>query len=205
MSGYFVDQAHSLLLDLDRDGLNAASPAELKEALVGGHVSKPENVAGKIVTSDRWSFYGVCTLEESRKFANVDQVELSFPGYAEQKVAALVEEVIPDEENGIAKVVLSCEYMNADIPSLVQQVARIDFAEYEGIRIPAEALHIVDGNKGVYVRYGSLVYFRKIQILYQDEDFILIPPKGRPGTDNEVQLYDEIVTEGTGLHDKKLL
>ena len=88
---------------------------------------------------------------------------------------------------------------------MAQQSAQVDFASYEGIRIPAEALHIVDGEKGVYVKYGNIVYFRKIQILYQDEDFILVPEGGKVGSDNEVRLYDEIITEGSGLKDEKLL
>lgn len=204
-SGYFVDAPHALTLDLDRESLQNTTPAQMKEYLSQDHTSPLSGAAGKIVTSYQWYFYGVCTLEESGKFSDTEEVTLSFPGWAEQKLPAQVVEVIPDEEAGVAKVVLSCEYMNAEIPALAQQSAQVDFASYEGIRIPAEALHIVDGNKGVYVKYGNIVYFRKIQILYQDEDFILVPEGGKVGSDNEVRLYDEIITEGSGLKDEKLL
>ena len=204
-SGYFVDAPHALNLDLDRDTLQNATPAQMQEYLSTDHTSALSGAAGKVVTSYQWHFYGLCTLEESQKFNNVDEVTISFPGYAEQKVPAQVEEIVPDEETGLAKLVLSCEYMNAQIPALAQQAAQVDFASYEGIRIPAEALHIVDGNKGVYVKYGNIIYFRKIQILYQDEDFILVPEDGKVGSENEVRLYDEIITEGSGLKDEKLL
>ena len=73
------------------------------------------------------------------------------------------------------------------------------------IRIDKEALHIVDGQRGVYVKYGNLQRFLKIETLYEDENYILIPDNGKLGTDNEVRLYDEIIVQGTNLQDGKLL
>ena len=45
----------------------------------------------------------------------------------------------------------------------------------------------------------------KIETLYEDENYILIPDNGKQGTDNEVRLYDEIIVQGTNLQDGKLL
>ncbi|MDD6717717.1 MAG: HlyD family efflux transporter periplasmic adaptor subunit, partial [bacterium] len=67
------------------------------------------------------------------------------------------------------------------------------------------ALHIKDGAKGVYVKYGDLQRFRRITILYEDENYILVPKDGALGTENEVRLYDEVIVEGTNLQDGKLL
>jgi hypothetical protein len=60
---------------------------------------------------------------------------------------------------------------------------------------------------GVYVKYGNLARFRRIQTLYQDPkgEYILIAPNGALGTTNEVRLYDEVIISGTNLYDGKLL
>ena len=114
-------------------------------------------------------------------------------------------EVTTDEDNGVAKLVFECQTINAEILSFGQETAQIDIKTYEGIRISKEALHIVGGNRGVYVKYGNLQRFLKITILYEDENYILIPADGAIGTDNEVRLYDEVIVQGTNLQDGKLL
>ena len=77
--------------------------------------------------------------------------------------------------------------------------------DLRGIRIDKQALHIVDGERGVYVKYGNLQRFLRITTLYEDENYILIPDDGAIGTDNEVRLYDEIIVEGPNLQDGGLV
>ena len=120
-------------------------------------------------------------------------------------LSATVEEVAPDKDNGLAKIVLQCQTINAEVLSFGQETAQIDLKTYECIRIDKEALHIVDGQRGVYVKYGNLQRFLKIATLYENDSYILIPENGKIGTDNEVRLYDEIIVQGTNLQDGKLL
>ena len=127
------------------------------------------------------------------------------PGKQNTPLSATVEEVAPDKDNGIAKIVLQCQTINAEVLSFGQETAQIDLKTYEGIRIDKEALHIVDGQRGVYVKYGNLQRFLKITTLYENDSYILIPENGKIGTDNEVRLYDEIIVQGTNLQDGKLL
>ena len=69
----------------------------------------------------------------------------------------------------------------------------------------ADELHIVDGEKGVYVKYGNLARWRKIQIVYQSEEYLLVAEDGKVGTDNELRMFDEVIVEGTDLKDGKIL
>ena len=116
-----------------------------------------------------------------------------------------------DETNGIAKVTLTSEYVSAEVLSLGHQEARIDFVTYEGLRVPAAALHIVDDAWGVYVKYGNLARFRKIEALYQNDEYILVPNKAKlsaeqaQNTVSQIKLYDEVIVGGKNLYDGKLL
>lgn len=203
--GYFVAAQDAGFLSADAETLAAQTPAQLAEFLQQGAEQQPQGLAGKVVTSYSWHFYGLCTVQESQKFIEGGRVNISFPGHADTPRPAVVESIQLDEGADLARIVLSCEYMSADLLALAHQPAQVDFVSYEGLRVDARALHIVDGVRGVYVKYGSLARFRRITVLYENEDYILVPLNGKVGTDNELRMYDEVIVEGSGLRDGKLL
>ena len=202
---YFVTADTAQMLTYSKEELDGMSALEMTDALLNGSGVRAVSGAGKLVTDYKWYFYGVCTADESKKFENVTSVDISFPGAAEKVLPATVESVKVEEDSGLAKFVLSCEYVGADVMSLASATARIDFQSFKGVRVSAKALNIVDGVKGVYVKYGNLARFRKITVLYQDDQYILVPEGGKVGTDNEVRLFDEVIVEGTDLYDGKIL
>ena len=56
-----------------------------------------------------------------------------------------------DKDNGIAKIVLQCQTISAEVLGLGCETVQVDLKTYEGIRIDKAALHIVNGQRGVYV------------------------------------------------------
>ena len=203
--GYFLSSQSGDYLAYTQQDLFDMTAQELQQAIEEGAGVSPMTGAGKIITSYAWRFFAICTEQESHKFKVGSQIQISFPGYAEKKLPAQVESVELDEETGIAKIVLECEYINTQVLSLTIAQAQIDFESYKGVRINANALHIVDGQKGVYVKYGNLIRWRTISILYQNDDYILVPEDGKVGTENEVRMSDEIIVEGVNLKDGLLI
>lgn len=204
-NGYFVCAELAPGIQPDGQALADADPAALAELLQAGFPAADAGRAGRIVTGFSWRFYAVCPLETAQRFESVYSVKISVPGKANTPLGATVEEVLLDEESGLGKIVLECRTIDASVLRLGVENARIDLYTYEGIRIDRAALHIVDGERGVYVKYGNLQKFLKIKTLYENDSYILVPKGGAPGTDNEVRLYDEIIVEGTNLQDGKLL
>lgn len=204
-NGYFSSTAASPAIAADRQALDDADPATLQKMLADGFPAAATDRAGQITTGFSWKFYAVCDLDTAARFDNISSVKISVPGKQNTPLSATVEEVVLDKDNGIAKIVLQCQTINAEVLSFGQETAQIDLKTYEGIRIDKEALHIVDGQRGVYVKYGNLQRFLKITTLYENDSYILIPENGKIGTDNEVRLYDEIIVQGTNLQDGKLL
>lgn len=204
-NGYFSSTAASPAIAADRQALDDADPATLQKMLADGFPAAATDRAGQITTGFSWKFYAVCDLDTAARFDNISSVKISVPGKQNTPLSATVEEVAPDKDNGLAKIVLQCQTINAEVLSFGQETAQIDLKTYEGIRIDKEALHIVDGQRGVYVKYGNLQRFLKIATLYENDSYILIPENGKIGTDNEVRLYDEIIVQGTNLQDGKLL
>ena len=204
-NGYFVSSVSANPISMDQETLDAMSSAELQSLLEQGVETSPAGLAGHIITGFSWRFYGVCSLETAGRLDGITRVNISVPGKENDPLPATVVEVTEDEETGTAKVVIECRSINANVLRFGIEEAQVDLTTYEGIRIDRRALHIKDGAKGVYVKYGDLQRFRRITILYEDENYILVPKDGALGTENEVRLYDEVIVEGTNLQDGKLL
>lgn len=224
--GYFVSAENTQLLNVDRAELVAMPPQALKNAMQDGVTKNMDGLVGKIVSGYTWQFCGVTTIENSERFENQKTVRISFPGKMEQPLTASIVSVEKDAENGIAKFVLQCDYVNADVLKLGKETARIDFATYTGLRVNADAVRYVrekpnaaDSEQqtaettgenyvpGVYVKYGNLARFRRIKELYRDSTgtYILVPIDGALGKESEVRLYDEVIIAGQELYDGKLL
>ncbi len=201
-NGYFISTAAALPLDLSEDTLKSDTAAALSERLQQEIPTTGSDLAGRIVTGFSWRFYGVCDLDTAARFDGVTSVKIRVPGKQDEALDATVTGVAADETAGLAKITLECRTINADVLRLGREDAEIVLNTYEGIRVSKRAMHIVDGERGVYVKYGSLQRFRRIVVLFEDENYLLLDPEAE---DNEVRLYDEIIVEGPNLQDGGLV
>ena len=232
-TGYFVSSESARLLTLSRKEILALDAAGLQRFLSGSPEQEMSGLAGKLVSGYRWTFCGICTPQQAQKLQGRTTVQISFPGKMDAPLSARVVSVETDEQAGLARFVLNCQYINAEVLKLGAENALITLETYTGLRVSAQALHLVredallssgsssadadpgaaddasagDYIQGVFVKYGNLARFRRAQVLYQsaDEAYVLVAPDGAIGTDNEVRLYDEIIISGTDLYDGKLL
>ena len=204
-NGYFVCAELAPQIQPDAQALEEADPPALQAMLEQGFPKYEGQRVGRIVSGFSWLFYAACPLDTAARFEEGSSVSISVPGKQSEPLSALVKEVLMDEETGLAKVVLECRTINAAVLRLGVETVRVDLKTYEGIRIDRKALHIVDGQRGVYVKYGNLQRFLKITTLYENENYILVPADGAVGSNNEVRLYDEIIVEGTNLRDGRLI
>ena len=97
-----------------------------------------------------------------------------------------------------AKVSDDCQ--TAYMPHRTANV-KISFRNYKGLRISQKALRILDGEKGVYVKSGYSVKFKKVDILYTGLDYYLC--QIQYGSSDQLSLFDEVIVEGTDLYDGK--
>ena len=204
-NGYFVCAELAPSMEPEQESLDAASPMELQAMLDAGFPAADAGRAGRIVTGFSWRFYVACPIETAERFQQGNTVQISVPGKQNDPLNATVESITKDEETGLAKLVFECQTINAQVLRLGVENARIDLKTYEGIRIDKNAMHIVNGEKGVYVKYGNLQKFLRITVLYENDTYLLVPKNGAPNTENEVRLYDEVIVDGTNLRDGQLL
>ncbi len=113
-------------------------------------------------------------------------------------------------------VVLKGNLMNKDIAALRKEKIQIITETYSGLKVPEQALRRVetetendDGKKetekvlGVYVLYGQVVRFRRIDILQSCGDYVVADVSEK--SKGEIALNDMIITKGRNLYDGKVV
>ena len=228
-TGYFIRSSSSGRLNAGMEDILALNAVDLKAYLDSSPEIALDGCAGKIVSGFTWYYAGICTAKQGEKLLGSDgkplkaSVQIRFPGQVETPLKAKVTEVTLDEESGLARFVLSCETINGDVLRLNKADAQIIIGESTGLRIRASAVHYLkdDGSEaegqgenyipGVYVKYGNLARFCKIDPVDADHpqvtdgDYLIVLPSETAGSVSQVRLYDEIIVSGQNLYDGKLL
>ena len=105
-----------------------------------------------------------------------------------------------------ALVIFSCDRLPSDFSLTRRQNVRITVESMSGIYVPRDVTVRVDGDRGVYILRGNVVYFRYIDILYEGTDYYLV----RDGIVDEegfvyLQVNDLIIQSGKNLFDGRVL
>ena len=180
------------------------TPAQLQEAAQSAQQTNSTGIVGKLWLDYHWYFYTTVSLSDAEKFREGDVLKISFPDCASEQVPVTVLSITPDEAAGVAKLELESEYINEDVVTLEQARAEISFETYKGLSISKQALHVLDGQTGIYVKSGNMVYWRPVKVLFEGESQVILSDVYEDGV-NEVKYYDNVIRTGKDIHDGKLL
>ncbi|MCH5192077.1 MAG: hypothetical protein J1F23_07935 [Oscillospiraceae bacterium] len=194
VDGYENTVNYSSVLDVNCEKISSLLSAQKQ--------SVSQNVMGKLV--DAFDWYLLCNIPynssgalEVGETVKVDVVNAAV-GTIQCTVAYK-----GDKEGEQVALVLKCNAMNRNVTNLRIEKIEIVTEEYTGIRINNKAIREQDGEKGVYVRNGNIIRFKKINILYSTEEYSVIEK-----IDNDssyVKQYDTVITEGVNLYDGKVV
>ena len=94
----------------------------------------------------------------------------------------------------------------ADFSFIRLQSVKIVENSINGIKVPVSALRIVDGEEGVYILYGSKVFFCKIDIVGRNENYYIAANPDLNETPYGVLcVYDNIIVSGKDLYEGKVI
>ncbi len=187
-SGYFVNYTDGFESKLNFETIKSITPEEIKKIL-SSSIQKNSDSVGKIIDDYKWKIVGVVSSENNyieKKTINIkiNGITENIPAYVESMTSL---------GNGKYKIIMSCDYLNYDL--VQDRVRHIDiiFNEYSGVKITRNAINFNKaGERGVYVSYGQKIIFKKLDIIYEGDDFVL----SRNKSDSEyVQIHDKIVFE----------
>jgi|GEM_PF-6408685 len=184
----------------DYGSVLALTPEEAGTIIASSPKTVTNNV-GKIITQFNWYLVCVVNSADADEISVNQKVNISIAGFSQDAVKMTLAAKNEGTGDRVA-LVFRCNLMDSEIASLRIENVKICLEEYSGYAVDKKALRTVDGETGVYIQLGNLVRFRKVQIVYTDDNIVLAAAKGDNGY---LRLYDEIITEGTDLYDGKII
>ena len=147
------------------------------------------NAVGKVFSSYEWKMVGVIDtadryfVNETLKFS-VDSSENTHDVY--------VESITPTGNGNEAIIVISCDELDSELARTRVADVELTFVEETGIRAPRVAIRFLNGEKGVYVMVGEKLEFKKLDVIYEGDDYVL---SENTADDDYLNLYDRIVID----------
>ena len=198
-TGYFVGGVDGMEAEFSVSGIKNLTAQNIDEAIA----KNPELVGtqekpGKIITSSDWKIALNVSGIDMPRFIKGSSVTLNFVDTQAHDIRATVEEIRTD--TGV--IILNADVMTSAISMLRVETVSISFREIAGVRVPRNAIHVVNGVSGVYIKLGQELRFRRIETIYEPGgDYILI--KEYPNNTEYLQSFDDVVIKGKELYDKK--
>lgn len=209
-SGYYYSVTDGYETTFDPDMLASITPEEFDSLRKQPAVSYTQDnggfSAGKTVSSHTW--YIACPIDKivASGFDEGAVYTVSFPYSANEMIDFTLERIAstPNSENAL--LILKTNIVPGTFSFTRTQKIEIVYDSVGGVRIPAGALRIIDGEYGVYILDENVVRFIKTDIIYEGDGYY-ISKTDYPEDDTQVRLkeHDRIITGGKELSDGKLI
>lgn len=200
-AGYFVDHVDGQEETLTEDYMQSLTAGQINDYVKSYSGYQADSTSVKIVKDHNW-YYAVTVSEEHAKSLKAgSKATLQFPTQKES-VSVTVQSVDFDEASGLYKVVFLGDTINDFLLSTRVQSAEVLVGSYKGLKVPKEAIRFKDDEMGVYIKTMNKVYFRKLDKLYETDDFV-ISRTYYDNTEGYLELYDDVIVKGKDLYDQK--
>ncbi len=202
-SGVFTSYTDGFEKTVDYDKAEEMSVSDIKNTLKEFDTKKKNSDnLGKLVTSYKW--YAMCVVgaDEVKGLDDGDKVQVALKDDDTVLTMQIVSGAQPQTGAKETALILKSSSMDSELASLRKENIEIRISSKEGIKVPAAALHVENGKKGVYALISSQIKFRQAEVIYSDDDFVLL--KFDPDDKDGVRLYDKIIIQGKGLSDGRV-
>lgn len=189
-TGYFTSHYDGYENVLSTENITSLTADEIKN-IIKDTSANPiiDGVIGKVFNDYTWKMVGVIDTDDIF-FVN-EKITLSFSSLNERHTA-VVDSITPTGNGNEAIIILTCEELNSEIAGLRTADVELIFDEHTGIKASRSAIRFVDGVKGVYVLEGESLHFKKLDVIYEGDDYVL----SKNTSDNDyLNLYDKIILE----------
>lgn len=192
-TGYFVSSADGYESQLSMDKIDSITENQINE-IVKASPQKLSNAVGKIF--DGYSCKIVGVMDADKRV--VEDVYLKLAMSASKNTYDVHVDSVKNCDDGKILVVFSCDKLDEELASTRIASSMIVFDEYTGVRVPRKAIRFNGDQKGVYVILGKDITFKKIDVIYEGDDFVL-----SKNTDDQeyLLLYDQILLENVKSED----
>ena len=217
-AGYFVSGVDGYEGEIGYADIEKMTEEKIAEIVETPKKSTSGTAIGKLVSDYHWRVAAVIGAEDMLGVSAGDTVTLRV-GSEGRKFDADVVAKTPSGEDKVV-CVFECDELNSVVASGRTAHFKLVINSYGGLRVPRKALRYDDkGERGVFVESGQNLVFKKVEVLYWDDDYVIckqnVLKKHEDTSDADVydeeidnsylKLYDIIVTEGKDLYNGKFI
>lgn len=206
-AGYFIRTIDGFESCIDLENIKNLTPDDLSSAMMRQAKANHARI-GKLMTNHNWYFAALIPADEEKLYRVGRGVTLDFGISGAESIDATVIAANKDAERERAVVVFRSDMINPSVVNLRATQAEVRFKSVSGLRVNDLALRFNGLEKGVYIVEGENMAFRKVNVLYEGEGYVIC--ENITSADDErysesLKLFDEVITEGWHLYDGKPL
>ena len=208
-SGYFyyTTDGYERIFTLNAaDGLTAESFDTLAETVEENTAAVSSKVIGKLSETSFWKMAVSLSLKDAEGFEVNQTYTVTFPENNQTELSMTLEKIIEDKDNDRAICVFYCNRTPDNFSFDRCQSVKIEKVSIKGIYVPRSAISKENGVRGVYVLRGSVVHFRKVDVIYTEWDYCLVAENAvDEGSYYALGTNELIITDGKNLFDGRIL
>jgi len=165
------------------------------------------NVIGKLVTEFEWKTVCPISKKEALTFDVGKTYHLEFPYTSNKSIDAVLINKIAQTDRDEVLLVFEATDFPENFNFTRKQTIKVIKNEYSGLKVPKNALRVIDGTCGVYVLRGNKVVFKEVDILFEGASHYFT--RVLSTTDSNYQYFlslnDAIITQGKELYNGKII
>ena len=164
------------------------------------------NPVGRMVYDADWFFLALVSEENAAYFEVGEYKNLTFTGGEDVTMPLLLAEKIADADSKSVLLKFKCDRMPRNFDFARAQSVSAVVKSVTGITVPKSATHRSDGYLYVYILRGSVVFERRIEVIYEGSDYYTVADGLEPdGEDVYLQSNDTLILDGQNLFDGRIL
>ncbi|MDO5141956.1 MAG: HlyD family efflux transporter periplasmic adaptor subunit [Eubacteriales bacterium] len=210
-SGYYSEVVDGYESVLTPDALRDLSLETFRRSTADAKAVDDGRMLGKIIQGFRWYLVAEIPVEQASTLRVGQQLRVNFTA-ASLEAPVTVDQIVEERNSETALLVLEGTTFNSEMVSMREQPIEIIRATYSGLRVPKEAVRVMDhtdsegkvtSQTGVFILSGSFSKFKIIHTLYEADKYYVVE-QSATNADMLVE-QDQIVVRGRNLQNNMVV
>lgn len=217
-AGYFVGNVDGYEGEISYNDTEKMTAEKISEIVDAPKKSTGSGVIGKLIADYHWRVAGVIGADDVQGISPGDSAEIRVGSDGKRFGVTLISKQMTDDNKAVC--VFECDRIDPVVVSGRTARFKLIIDSYGGLRVSRKALRYNDKEeRGVYVERGQTIVFKKVDVLYWADDYVIcrqnVMKKHDGVSENEdteqvvdddyLKLYDIVIIEGKDLYDGKFV
>jgi hypothetical protein len=185
-AGVIVKRLDGYENKIDLNNVKNISISEINKQFNNNH----KTTGIKVINNSEWFIYGYVGQDEYFKKGMVREINIGNDYYS----AEIIDTIKKKDGNYLLMRLKS----DLNIINLHRTLSGyIIKSRYNGLIVPSNSIVEYSGAEGVFIKYNDYAEFRKVDVLYKNDEIAVVVPK--PTAKRKLQQYDYVIIKPKGI------